>query len=141
MSGGTSSKKPTRSQLLNEIAALTAFGTSASDHQVEGFDDGTTAIEAVEGSGQWVMDGDDEPIGAPQQRSKLRMAAGMDFEDDDRYKGKRVGRKALTAFTGKSGLATIDWRSGVSGETLCSNELRIYVCACLQHFTMGICLL
>jgi hypothetical protein len=95
---GTSSKKPTRSQLLNEIAALTAFGTRGSDQPTE-FEDGTTATEAVERSGQWVMDGDDEP--EKVQRSKLRMAAGMDFEDDDRYKGKRVGRKALAALTGE----------------------------------------
>lgn len=102
-----------RSRLLSDIAALTSF-SGGGEQQSEAFDDGTMATDAVERRGQWIEEGDEQEgaKAAPQARSKLRLAAGMDFEDDKRYRGQRVGRKALAALRGQSMLyagAARDW--------------------------------
>ena len=90
-----------RGTLLDDIHALTSFG-GGMDGDDDHFEDGTSALDAVNAgaTGIWKEErhGSDANAGArggAARPSQLRKDTGMDFDDDVRYKGKKVSRKAL----------------------------------------------
>jgi len=99
-------------QLLKDIAALTSFGDGGGANGEEDvYDDGTSAFghgkgkEERNGSsagGVWRVEDDEEREGGlggvAVSRSRLRMERAMDFgEEEARYRGKKVSRRALLA--------------------------------------------
>ena len=97
-----------KGQLLKDIAALTTFGGGRAGAEVgedgDYFNDGTNAAreddmdggQGGEGGGEWRVEGDGGGLVVKPSRSRLRMERGMDFgEEEARYQGKKVSRKAL----------------------------------------------
>lgn len=105
-----------KGQLLKDIAALTSFGGGGgANGEEDAYDDGTNALghgqgqeerngssSGGSGGGTWRIEGDEEGGeglgGAAVSRSRLRMERAMDFgEEEVRYRGKKVSRRALLA--------------------------------------------
>jgi len=101
-----------KGQLLKDIAALTSFGGGGdANGEEDAYDDGTSALGHGQGkeerngssnSGTWRIEGDEDGGeglgGGAVSRSKLRMERAMDFgEEEARYRGKKVSRRALLA--------------------------------------------
>jgi protein AATF/BFR2 len=104
-----------KGQLLKDIAALTSFGGGGGANGEEDvYDDGTSALGHGQGeeerngsgggggSGTWRIEEGGEGLGgAAVSRSRLRMERAMDFgEEEARYRGKKVSRRALLADDG-----------------------------------------
>jgi hypothetical protein len=101
-----------RDRLRREIAALTEFGAAreGQDEADDGaYEDGTNALDGLRSAGEgWVVEGGEEL--EPMSRSGLRMAEGVDFEDDRRYQGKRASRDALPGLRGEAAQKwMLDW--------------------------------
>eukprot|EP00624_Nannochloropsis_granulata_P006469 evm.model.NODE_48527_length_18767_cov_16.646240.1 len=104
-----------KGQLLKDIAALTSFGGGGgANGEEDAYDDGTSAFGhgqgkeernengGSSGGGVWRVEGDEEGDGVlgggAVSRSRLRMERAMDFgEEEARYRGKKVSRRALLA--------------------------------------------
>ena len=89
--------------MLKKLARAKKVGWSSAAAQGEedAFDDGTSALRD-DGLGEgddmdtWRVEGEDEAdMGVVPSRSRLRMERAMDFgEEEARYRGKKVSRKA-----------------------------------------------